>query len=294
MTQNELKVQIRKFCARATPFFIRRRTPLWISKHFYFEGKFEARYNGKKILTLVSKGHQIENEIYWRGFEKCHEGLSTQIWINILKQLQPAHVWDVGANSGTYGILAKSILPTCTVTFFEPIPKAAEMIRENLHLNKFTGKVFELALGDFDGRGDIYFPKGADFATSVTVNQDTTGNPHESERMSIEVARAESIIKNYRAPIPQLIKLDVETFEPEVLAGLGEYFPRNSVFLIEILNSINAERLSHYFAGSEYDFYNIDDRNNSMRMTSELEKSDFYNYLVVPKGSNLNLKIAKL
>jgi len=276
---------IRKTIARSTPYVVRKRIPIKISKHLYFNGKFEARLFGKKVATLISTGNQIENEIYWKGFEGCHEGLSSQIWASIILQTKPRIIWDIGANSGTYGILAKSIFPGCEVSFFEPIPRAVEMIEENLFLNGFDARVFHLALGDYDGLGEIYFAEGTDFATSVTVNKDTTSDQTRSVRMEVKVSKAESILNEHKIPLPNLVKLDVETFELEVLNGFGHLFPYDSVFLIEVLSHEKAEQLSQFFPSNRYDFYNIDDANNTFRKSTVLEKSDFYNCLVIPKAS---------
>jgi FkbM family methyltransferase len=285
---------IRKTIARSTPYFIRKRIPIKISKHLYFSGQFKARLYGEKVATLISTGNQIENEIYWKGFEACHEGLSTQIWASIIVQTRPRVIWDVGANSGTYGILAKSIFPGCEVSFFEPIPKAVKMIEQNLILNRIDASVFQLALGDYDGEGEIYFAEGADFATSVTVNKDTTSDQTNSVKMKIKVLRAESILKQHKIPLPNLVKLDVETFEPEVLNGFGTSFPHDAIFLIEVLTHDKADQLSQFFPSADYDFFNIDDAKNSFRKTTRLEKSDFYNYLILPKATSIQFNFDRV
>ncbi len=285
---------IRKTIARSTPYFIRKKIPIKISKHLHFSGQFKARLYGKKVATLISTGNQIENEIYWKGFEACHEGLSTQIWASIIVQTRPRIVWDVGANSGTYGILAKSIFPGCEVSFFEPIPKAVKMIEQNLILNRIDASVFQLALGDYDGEGEIYFAEGADFATSVTVNKDTTSDQTRSVSLEIKVSRAESILNEHKMPLPNLVKLDVETFEPEVLNGFGTSFPHDAIFLIEVLTHDKAEQLSQFFPSTDYDFFNIDDSKNSFRKTTRLEKSDFYNYLILPKARSIQFNFDRV
>jgi FkbM family methyltransferase len=278
----------RKMLARATPFCIRTLVPLKISKHLYFNGTFHARMYGRRIATLRSDGYQIENEIYWKGFEGCHEGLSTQIWVSLIKQVKPVDVWDIGANSGTYGILAKSIWPECSVSFFDPIPKAVEIINENLELNQFEANVFEVALGDFDGTGSIFFPAAKDFETSVTVNRDMTPSHIPTSEILIQVLRAETLIDSCGLRPPQLIKLDVETFEVEVIKGFGRHLPSYGIFLIEILSHQNASALHKYFQKENYSFYNIDDSAGTFRETDGLEKSDFYNYLIIPKTTLIN------
>lgn len=283
-----LKV-IRSICARALPFALRRKVPLLVAQHLYFQGNFKARLYGKSVVKLASKGHQIENEIYWRGFDGCHEMKSMQIFADIIKVIKPRVVWDIGANSGTYGILAKALNQDSEVYFFEPIPKAAEMIRQNLNLNNFSAKVFELALGDYDGEGAIYFSKGADFATSVTVNRNTLSEGQLSDELKIEVKRADSLITEYSLPIPDLVKLDVETYEYEVLNGFGSNSLKDCIFLIEILSEELARKLIPIFPSSEYDYFNINDSESTVRKTKELSKSDFYNYLICRKGVSSRL-----
>ena len=281
---------IRKLMAKALPYWVRSRVPLKISQHLYFNGVFEARLYGKKLVKLRHAGHQIENEIYWRGFEACHEKKSMEVFADRVKILKPRVVWDIGANSGTYGILTKAIKSDCEVVFFEPIPKAVQLIEANLMLNSFEAKIFEIAVGDFDGQGEIFFEKGHDFATSVTVNQNTVSKDSESDVMNIQVRRLDTLIAEQELKSPELVKLDVETYEYEVLAGFGSHFPEEAIFLIEILRDDLALKLVEFFPESGYQFWNIDDSKGSIRKVTKLGKSDFYNFLIVPKSLNYSIE----
>ena len=275
---------IRKLVATILPYWIRKIIPLRISQHLYFKGVFEARLYGKKTVKLLHVGNQIENEIYWRGFEGCHEKKSMQVFASIVQNLDPKVVWDIGANSGTYGILTKALKSDCEVVFFEPIPKAVEIIQTNLDINDFDAKIFKIALGDFDGVGEIFFEKGHDFATSVTVNKNTLPRGTESDSMKIQIRRLDSLVAELKLNPPSLVKLDVETYEYEVLSGWGIQFPDEAVFLMEVLQVDLAAKLTEFFPESRYLFWNIDDSNSTMRKVAKLGKSDFYNFLIVPKS----------
>jgi FkbM family methyltransferase len=274
---------IRRLVAMVLPYWIRKIIPLRISQHLYFNGVFTARFYGKKTVKLLHVGNQIENEIFWRGVEGCHEKKSMQVFASIVQNLAPKVVWDIGANSGTYGILTKALKADCEVVFFEPIPKAVEIIQTNLNINDFDAKIFEIALGDFDGVGEIFFEKGHDFATSVTVNKNTLPRGTKSDSMKIQVRRLDSITAELGLNPPNLVKLDVETYEYEVLSGWGTHFPEEAVFLIEVLQVDLAAKLTEFFPESKYLFWNIDDSNSTMRQVTKLGKSDFYNFLIVPK-----------
>jgi FkbM family methyltransferase len=285
---------LRKAIAKSLPFFVRRLTPRPIAQHLYFDGTFHARLYGTKTLQLNHESHQIENEIYWKGFEDCHEGTSTRIWVELIRRIQPNVIWDVGANSGTYGLLAKALNPSAEVHFFEPLPRAILMIKENLFLNKFSCYVHEYGLGEFDGEAQIFLPKGNDFPTSVTVNWNSTGQGDEADTLVIEVCRAETVISKGTANIPALVKMDVETYEPEVLAGFGTFFPKSGIFLIEILSDELALRLQEFFPESDYDFYNIDDQKGSFYKTRQLGKSTHYNCLILPKILNKSVELKSI
>ena len=276
---------IRTLLAKSIPYKVRRQIPLKVARHLYFNGVFKARLYGKEVVTLFHPGFQIENEIYWRGFDGCHEKKSMQLFAGIIQRLKPTVVWDIGANSGTYGILAKALNPNCEVVFFEPIPKATALVHKNLELNGFEAKVFEIALGDFNGTGEIFFEKGTDFATSVTVNRNTLPDGAEGDVMKIEVRRIDNLLFDLKLQTPNLVKLDVETYEYEVLCGWGELFPDKAIFLIEILRDDLAQKLVGFFPPAKYRYWNINEQNATIREVDSLGKSDFYNFLIVPNDT---------
>jgi FkbM family methyltransferase len=244
--------------------------------------------DGKPIVKFVCKGYQIENEIYWWGIDKCMEGKSMQIFAQIIKIIKPEVVWDIGANSGTYGVLAKALRKEIKVYFFEPIPKAVEMIKENLKINDFNGEVYQIALGDYNGKGEIFFKLGDEFDYTVTVNKNTIENVKKSKVMKIDVRRADTLIEEYKLVSPNLIKLDVESYEFEVLKGFGQDNFKETIFIIEILTDELARKIHPFFPSSTYDYFNINDKKKSIRKTEKIEKSDYFNYLIIPKKILIN------
>ncbi|HZI68655.1 MAG TPA: FkbM family methyltransferase, partial [Hanamia sp.] len=79
-----------------------------------------------------------------------------------------------------------------------------------------------------------------------------------------------------------LMKIDVETHEPEVMEGFAGYFSKfKPIILIEILNEEVAKRLSVFFPKDCFEFYNIDEQKGIIRV-SKLTKSELFNFLVVP------------
>ena len=108
-------------------------------------------------------------------------------------------------------------------------------------------------------------------------------NDKEPVKLNIKTITLKEYIEQNNITNIDLMKIDVETHEPEVMEGVSPYFDQfNPILLIEILNDEVALRLNNYFDINKYNFYNIDEK-AGIRKTTSLMKSDFYNYLIVPK-----------
>ena len=90
-----------------------------------------------------------------------------------------------------------------------------------------------------------------------------------------------------------LLKIDVETFEPYVIEGFRKslelYRP---TLLIEILNQDVANSISALISNLGYMYFNIDEL-GGIRQTERLEKSDYYNYLVCQESVAKELDLIK-
>lgn len=116
--------------------------------------------------------------------------------------------FDVGANVGTYTVLAAGVCGA-EVMAFEPDPGTAQHLRRNLEINDLDtlASVHEVALGDRDGQ--VHFTVGLD-----TVNKVTAGTG--AMTRTVEQRTLDGIAAD-RSPI--MIKIDVEGYEEAVLRG---------------------------------------------------------------------------
>jgi FkbM family methyltransferase len=117
---------------------------------------------------------------------------------------------DVGANVGSYTVLASGVTG-CRTVAFEPDPTTAAALERNIILNKISEQV-ELrisAVGDRDG--EARFSVGLDTQNHVVTDANGIGRfvPMQTlDRVLFASGR-----------IPSLIKIDVEGYEGEVLRG---------------------------------------------------------------------------
>ncbi len=119
---------------------------------------------------------------------------------------------DVGANVGSYSILAAGA-GGAHVLSFEPVPSTFSHLVDNIRLNRLEEKVAALNLGLASKVGKLRFSTLLD-TTNHVLGTDEQDGP------SIEVGI--ECLDHYCEKIggrPFAIKLDVEGFEVEVLAG---------------------------------------------------------------------------
>jgi FkbM family methyltransferase len=126
----------------------------------------------------------------------------------LLHLLRPDDLFfDIGANVGSYTVLASAVRGAETVAF-EPDPATARKLQANIDANAIDGRVavHQIALGAADG--EIAFTTGLD-----TMNR--VARPGEPQRI-VPIRRLDEIAAGR---VPALIKIDVEGHEDAVFAG---------------------------------------------------------------------------
>ena len=259
-----------------------------IYRHLHFKAVIKVQAEPGKWFRMRHYGFEIENEIFWKGLENGWEKVSIGLWKQLCKNATV--ILDIGANTGIYSLVAKTLNPAATVYAFEPVDRVYEKLTANCRLNNFEIGCLEMAASNFNGKAIIYDTDDA-HALSVTVNK----NLHESGRKVLEkeirTITLKSFIEDKNISRIDLMKIDVETHEPEVLEGFGEYLARfKPAMLIEILNDEVGARVSGMITGLDYLYFNIDE-NKGIRQVQTIEHSDYYNYLLCNKATALQLKL---
>jgi FkbM family methyltransferase len=127
----------------------------------------------------------------------------------VLHALRPGDRFvDVGANVGSYTILASGVCGASSLAF-EPDPQTAAFLRRNIEINRLGDKaaVYEMALGAASGEVDF------------TVGQDTTNQISEAGGAPTRKVRIGRLDEVAPAAGARVLKVDVEGFEEHVLAG---------------------------------------------------------------------------
>lgn len=280
-------------CVPFKDFFFKGLKKVWqppesVYKHLHFHGVFRVNVNEKKGFKIMHYGFEIENEIFWNGLGKSWESVSLNLWKELC--LNSTVIFDIGANTGVYSLVAKSLNPSAKVFAFEPVERVFKKLLYNIQINKYNIICFQKAVSNSIGKAIIYDTDDPHIY-SVTVNKNFQPYSKKVYEVEIETVTLEKVIKQENLKNVDLVKIDVETHEPEVLEGFGEYLARfKPNMLIEILNDEVGAKIRNIVDGLDYLYFNIDE-NKGIRQVQKIEHSDYYNYLLCNKVTALQLKL---
>jgi FkbM family methyltransferase len=144
-------------------------------------------------------------------------------------------IFDIGANIGTWTVLAKSIFPNAEIHGFEPLSNHIQKFGENTK-GLSNAHIHSFCLGD----------ENKDMTMNVTSFSDASSildvaplvyeqfNIEKNSEEKVEVKRLETLIDEGKLPVPDVMKLDVQGYELEVLKGAGKYLNQVNYLIVEV------------------------------------------------------------
>ena len=259
-----------------------------IYRHLHFTGVFRVSIDKEHSFKIKHYGYQLENEIFWCGLAGGWEKNSVKIWTQLCAQA--SSVVDIGANTGIYSLIAKAVNPNAKVYAFEPVKRVFKKMEENVVLNNFDIFLYEKGVSDKNGKAKIYDP-GTDHVYSVTVNKNLASAEIGVTETEIDIVTLDTFIEENKIGHVDLLKIDVETHEPEVLKGFRKYLALfKPTMLVEVLNEEVAHEVSQAVAGLNYLYFNIDEV-GSIRRVDKITKSDYYNFLLCNESTAAQLNL---
>jgi FkbM family methyltransferase len=161
-------------------------------------------------------------------YSGLHEFVDMAFTLHLLK---PGDLFvDVGANIGSYTVLASKVAGANSFSI-EPVPATFQRLRRNINLNDISSLVDSRCCAVGQNHGQIKFTSNLD-----TTNQVADDN-YQGNTINVPVESLDSLLENLR---PTLIKIDVEGFEPNVIAGAIKMLKCDSLLAI-LLETVNSE-----------------------------------------------------
>ena len=147
----------------------------------------------------------------------------------LLHLLRPDDLFiDVGANVGSYTVLASAVCGACSIAF-EPDPGSAQALRRNVQCNRIERLVVVIQSALGAATDTTRFTVGLD-----TMNRVASADDKETQAVPVTTLDAQLEGKN-----PLFIKIDVEGHEAQVIFGATTTL-RNPSLLALQLESVDA------------------------------------------------------
>lgn len=204
--------------------------------------KFTPRRIAAAVLHRASRkcafaARQIEDpalrDLVRRGLPRgAHDSLGKK-W---LRDVGFRTVLDVGANVGQFATAAHAILPEAAIYSFEPLPDCfSELQKQMAGAEKF--RAFNVGIGA--ERGEIQFNRSSfapssSFRKMATLHKETYPWTAGSEQVTVKVETLDDIAATLELPEPILLKIDVQGYEDQVLAGGRNTCNRVAAIIVEV------------------------------------------------------------
>jgi FkbM family methyltransferase len=134
---------------------------------------------------------------------------------------RPVEFFDIGAHVGLHSLVVSTVYPADVVhvTAFEPTPRTAAMCRTLAGANQRQIRIERCAISDTDGTAELYI------SPWESSNSLQVGFRPAKETVPVRTVTLDSYCRE-RGLWPDVVKIDVETYESHVLAGAKETLTR--------------------------------------------------------------------
>lgn len=255
-----------------------------IYRHLFFAGKFKIKVNDTFFYMNHYNNHGfiIEDSLFWEGLDKKYECKSLNIWRKLAQKSNV--VFDIGANTGLYSLLAQVVSPESDIYGFEPVGKIYDKFVANCQINQYKIKCEQLALSNQTGEVIFYdLPVLNNY--SASLNKDFSDIHHaqlidQRIELKVKAMTLKDYIESNKIDRIDLMKIDVETFEPQVLEGMDIYLEKfRPAMLIEILKDEIGERVEAIVNGLGYLYFLIDE-SKGIKQQNHIIAQNKSNYLL--------------
>ncbi|WP_316759895.1 FkbM family methyltransferase [Pedobacter aquatilis] len=144
-------------------------------------------------------------------------------------------IFDIGANIGTWTLLAKSFLPNARVYAFEPLEKHIVEFEtncsgtENVFIQKYCvgneNKTDQLNVSSFSDSSSLLDATPLEFQTYHIKKE---------KEVQVQVRKLSTLINQDELPVPDILKLDIQGYELEALKGLENYIHQVRYIICEV------------------------------------------------------------
>ena len=258
--------------------------PKGIYRKLSFHGSFHVDICQSIGFEINHFGGIIETETYWMGLFKTWEKDTGWIWLELCQCSNT--IFDIGANTGIYSLVASALNSDAKVVAFEPSINTFHKLQANNKLNQFQIKTEQLAISNKNHK-QVFYDVPSKNQTSASLSPDKLKNSNYSGKMleyEVDTVTLKDYIETNKIKSLDLIKMDIELHEPEAIEGLGEYLNNyKPIVVIEILRESIAQRLNEIVDVEDYIIFHLEDINKAVRFDKFKAVPKLWNFVFFHK-----------
>jgi FkbM family methyltransferase len=158
--------------------------------------------------------------------------------LELLRLLDPTRIrviYDVGAFTGTWARVARSVFPASAIHAFEPLQRhCAELNDQRADIGNL--EVHCVAAGNKNATATMIVTELSDSSSLLRVAQGGKAifGIREKTEEIVEVVTLDSFVERNGLPLPDLMKIDVQGYELAVLEGAASCLASASAILVEV------------------------------------------------------------
>ena len=186
-----------------------------------------ARVRDNRVFRTAAK--LCRQYLKWFGNASYKPARNGERWLLATLTGEPIRiVLDVGANVGTWSLMAADLFPKATIYALEVVPDTAAVLRAHAAQHDRL-RSFNLGLAAHTGTLSLhYHPTASTHATFTDYPHTWTG-----ERIECPVMRGDDFLAREGISEVDFLKLDVEGAEHLVLQGLEDHLRQQRVRFVQ-------------------------------------------------------------
>jgi FkbM family methyltransferase len=218
----------------------------------------------KEKFLMFLGGHDdgVALRFFWNN---CYEKHTLKKWSQLAMNVN-GFALDIGAHTGSYSLAALTANKDLKVLSFEPHFMNFARLLLNLNANKFNNNAFMLCVGDKNEYVPFSTSTNVSYLTSGgTVGQIAGANVNSIQQVALDDFLPDDVIQN-----TSLIKIDVETYEANVLKGMGKILNYKPTIFFECVEENSAKLVQEILLNYGYFFYEIDDLSETIKKVKNI------------------------